>query len=82
MSGQEPRENEPPIRVSDRSPGVARIELNRPGSLNAWTPDLGVELLAALREASADDSVRAILLTGASGRAARSMFREHDLGGA
>ena len=35
---------------------------------DAWTPELGLGLLAALRSASADQDVRAILLTGA-GRA-------------
>jgi 2-(1,2-epoxy-1,2-dihydrophenyl)acetyl-CoA isomerase len=48
--------------------GLARIELNRPEKLNAWTPELGRELLDAVRAASADPEVRAILLTGA-GRA-------------
>lgn len=48
--------------------GVARITLNRPDALNAWTPDLGRELLAALERASADAEVRAVLVTGA-GRA-------------
>ena len=51
-----------------REGGVAHLELNRPEALNAWTPDLGRALLAAVREASADDGVRAILITGA-GRA-------------
>jgi 2-(1,2-epoxy-1,2-dihydrophenyl)acetyl-CoA isomerase len=48
--------------------GVAHLELNRPEALNAWTPEMGRELLDALHEASADSSVRAVLLTGA-GRA-------------
>lgn len=52
----------------ERTLGVAHLELNRPEALNAWTPDLGRALLAALQEASADPDVRAILLTGA-GRA-------------
>jgi 2-(1,2-epoxy-1,2-dihydrophenyl)acetyl-CoA isomerase len=51
-----------------RDGGVARIELNRPEALNAWTPELGRELLAAVRAASADRAVRAMLVTGA-GRA-------------
>lgn len=55
------------IRVARRD-GVATIELHRPEALNAWTPQMGREILAALREASADDAVRAILITGA-GRA-------------
>ena len=48
--------------------GYAHIELNRPESLNAWTADMGRQLLEHLTNASADSDVRAILLTGA-GRA-------------
>jgi 2-(1,2-epoxy-1,2-dihydrophenyl)acetyl-CoA isomerase len=48
--------------------GVAWITLNRPEALNAWTPQFGHELLAALDHAAADGEVRAIVLTGA-GRA-------------
>ena len=48
--------------------GVARITLNRPEALNAWTPELGRELLAAVRRASDDPAARALLITGA-GRA-------------
>ncbi|HYF25621.1 MAG TPA: enoyl-CoA hydratase-related protein [Baekduia sp.] len=51
-----------------RHGGVAHLELHRPEALNAWTPDMGRELLDAVREAAADDGVRAVLLTGA-GRA-------------
>lgn len=47
---------------------VAHIELNRPDALNAWLPEFADEVADALRTAAADDSVRAILLTGA-GRA-------------
>lgn len=45
--------------------GVAHIELHRPQALNAWTPAMGHELLDAVRHASADSSVRAVLITGA-----------------
>ncbi len=48
--------------------GLRELRLNRPSSLNAWTPQLGRELLAAVREASEDPAVRAILITG-EGRA-------------
>jgi 2-(1,2-epoxy-1,2-dihydrophenyl)acetyl-CoA isomerase len=48
--------------------GLARIVLNRPEALNAWTPELGRELLDAIGRAAADNKARAILLTGA-GRA-------------
>jgi 2-(1,2-epoxy-1,2-dihydrophenyl)acetyl-CoA isomerase len=50
------------VRMQD---GVATIELNRPQALNAWNAQLGSDLLAALREASGDDAVRALVLTGA-----------------
>jgi 2-(1,2-epoxy-1,2-dihydrophenyl)acetyl-CoA isomerase len=45
-----------------------RIELNRPERMNAWDRQLGVDLLSALEHAAADDSVRAVTITGA-GRA-------------
>src|SRR5581483_6103954 len=48
--------------------GLAVIELNRPDALNAWTPQLGSELLAAVRVAGDDPDIRAVLITGA-GRA-------------
>ena len=48
--------------------GVAAITLNRPDRLNALTSEMLRDLLGALREADADDDVRALLLTGA-GRA-------------
>ncbi|HLI11595.1 MAG TPA: enoyl-CoA hydratase/isomerase family protein [Alphaproteobacteria bacterium] len=48
--------------------GVCTITLNRPDRLNAINPDLLAGLVAALRAANADDSVRAIVLRGA-GRA-------------
>ena len=44
--------------------GVATIELNRPQALNAWNAQFGSDLLAALRQASRDDAVRAVVLTG------------------
>jgi 2-(1,2-epoxy-1,2-dihydrophenyl)acetyl-CoA isomerase len=44
-----------------------RITLNRPDALNAWDKQLGIDLRAAVREAS-DDAVRAVVVTGA-GRA-------------
>ncbi len=52
----------------DIADGVAHVELHRPDQLNAWTPDMGRELLAALRGVAVDDDVRAVLITGA-GRA-------------
>jgi enoyl-CoA hydratase/carnithine racemase len=48
--------------------GVAVVTLNRPEQLNAFTPRMGQELGHALVTLDADESVRAIVLTGA-GRA-------------
>ena len=48
-----------------REGAVAKVELNRPEALNAWNPQLGDDLLAALRSVAEDPSVRAVLLTGA-----------------
>ena len=44
---------------------VATVTLNRPDKLNAWTWNMERELMDALRLASADPAVRAIVLTGA-----------------
>ena len=53
------------LKIEDR---VAWVVLNRPEALNAWIPQLGVELLQALDHVADDPEVRAIVLTGA-GRA-------------
>ena len=52
------------LRLSE---GELMLELNRPDSLNAWVPQLGRDLLAALEFARGDE-VRAVTITGA-GRA-------------
>lgn len=46
-------------------PAIARITLNRPDRLNAYTPTLCEELLAALGRYRDDDSLRVLILTGA-----------------
>ena len=48
-----------------RRGGAAKIELNRPDSLNAWNKQLGRDLLDAVQGTAADDDVRAVLLSGA-----------------
>jgi enoyl-CoA hydratase/carnithine racemase len=45
--------------------GVATVTLNRPERLNAWTGTMYREVRAAMREASDDERVRVIVLTGA-----------------
>jgi 2-(1,2-epoxy-1,2-dihydrophenyl)acetyl-CoA isomerase len=60
--------------------GAARIELNRPEALNAWNKQLGQDLLAALTQASADEAVRAVRITG-SGRAFSSGADLRDISG-
>jgi len=45
--------------------GAARIVLNRPDTLNAWNAEFGGGLRDALAAAAEDDSVRAIMITGA-----------------
>src|SRR5947199_2704037 len=45
--------------------GVGRITLNRPQSLNAWTAEFGAELRDIVAGPAAEESVRAVLITGA-----------------
>jgi 2-(1,2-epoxy-1,2-dihydrophenyl)acetyl-CoA isomerase len=56
--------DESPILVEPRS-GYRLITLNRPQRLNAFTEPMHQALRAALAEAEADTSCRALLLTGA-----------------
>jgi len=44
---------------------VLTITLNRPERLNAWTAQMGSELIEAFDRADADDEVRAVIVTGA-----------------
>jgi len=48
---------------------VAEITLNRPDALNALSTALGRELIAACAAVAADPDVRAVVLSGAPGRA-------------
>ena len=54
--------------IWEQSGAVGRLTLNRPDSMNAWTAQLGTELRHVLEGDAANDSVRALLVTGA-GRA-------------
>jgi enoyl-CoA hydratase/carnithine racemase len=48
-----------------RDDGVAVLTLNRPERLNAWTPELEHDYFGLLRECSAANEVRVIVVTGA-----------------
>src|SRR5215469_14091089 len=48
-----------------RRDGVAKIELNRPETRNAWNDPFSADLLAAIRAVTEDPGVRAVLITGA-----------------
>jgi 2-(1,2-epoxy-1,2-dihydrophenyl)acetyl-CoA isomerase len=68
--------------IWDVDAGVGRITLNRPDSLNAWTEDFGRELKQIITGDAADESVRAVLITGAgrgfsSGADLRAGFDPH-----
>jgi 2-(1,2-epoxy-1,2-dihydrophenyl)acetyl-CoA isomerase len=51
--------------IWDESDGVGRLTLNRPETLNAWTAQFGGELKLVVEGEAAEDSVRAVLVTGA-----------------
>jgi 2-(1,2-epoxy-1,2-dihydrophenyl)acetyl-CoA isomerase len=51
--------------IWEQAAGVGRLTLNRPETLNAWTAQFGTELKQVVESEAADDSVRAVLVTGA-----------------
>lgn len=51
--------------IWEQDGGVGTITLNRPESLNAWTEAFGHELGRVIAGEAADESVRAVLITGA-----------------
>ena len=51
--------------LTERDDGVDTLTLNRPDALNALNSQLRRELLAALNAARKDESVRAVVITGA-----------------
>lgn len=48
----------------DVSEGIATLFLNRPDKKNAYTPAMGMEIVAAMEAAVGDSAVRVIILTG------------------
>jgi enoyl-CoA hydratase/carnithine racemase len=59
---------EPQTRTA-REGAAMIVTLDRPTAMNAFTAQMKDELIAALDEADADDSVRAVIFTGAGERA-------------
>jgi len=55
------------VNLYRRGPG-AKVELNRPARMNAWSRQFSADLLAAIREVTDNPEIRAVLITGA-GRA-------------
>jgi 2-(1,2-epoxy-1,2-dihydrophenyl)acetyl-CoA isomerase len=51
--------------IWEQTGAVGRLTLNRPESLNAWNRQFGEEMGQALAGQAADESVRAVLITGA-----------------
>ncbi|AWW73935.1 enoyl-CoA hydratase [Erythrobacter sp. KY5] len=55
--------------IVDKADGIATITLNRPDKMNAYTRTMGAEIIAAMDDIDADDSVRAVIFTGSGERA-------------
>ncbi|MFM5886482.1 MAG: enoyl-CoA hydratase [Novosphingobium sp.] len=64
----------------ERDGAVAVVTLNRPEAMNALSRALRSELAAAMREVDADDSIRAVVLTGAGTRAFTAGLDLKELG--
>ena len=48
----------------DVTDSIATVFLNRPAKKNAYTPHMGMEIVAAMEAAMADSNVRVLILTG------------------
>ena len=64
----------------ERDGPVAVVTMNRPEAMNALSAALRAELAAAMRALDADDSVRAVVLTGAGTRAFTAGLDLKELG--
>jgi 2-(1,2-epoxy-1,2-dihydrophenyl)acetyl-CoA isomerase len=66
------------VLVLDRSDGVATLTLNRPDSMNSLSVELKEALVEVVPELARDESVRAVVLTGAGrGFCVGQDLREH-----
>ncbi len=66
-----------PDILYDVKDGIARITLNRPDKLNAWTPAMQSSVKRAVVDAANDDAARVIVITGAG----RGFCAGADMGG-
>lgn len=69
--------------IYTKEEGIATITLNRPETLNALTPTMTAEWMAAIEDAKSDDGVRVLVVTGAgrgfcSGENPRSLATRRD----
>jgi enoyl-CoA hydratase/carnithine racemase len=53
------------LTLDDAHPGIAWLTLDRPGFRNAWSDEMLAGFVAALDWLEAEDSVRAVIVTGA-----------------
>ncbi|MBE9375683.1 enoyl-CoA hydratase/isomerase family protein [Saccharopolyspora sp. HNM0983] len=53
------------VLLTQDSDGVRLLTLNRPEAFNSLSVELKEDLIAALREAAADDAIRSLVITGA-----------------
>lgn len=53
----------------DKTDGIATITLDRPEKMNAFTRTMGSEIISAIDDFDADDSIRAVIFTGAGEKA-------------
>jgi enoyl-CoA hydratase len=55
--------------IYEKNEGIAIITLNRPDALNAWSAELAKEFLGAMEDVRNDESVKAVIITGAGEKA-------------
>ncbi|MEM6850090.1 MAG: enoyl-CoA hydratase-related protein [Pseudomonadota bacterium] len=65
MADEKAGESGEPTVLYDVDGAVARVTLNRPHALNAFTGPMRAELRSTLMRAASDEAVRAVVLTGA-----------------
>ena len=65
MNSPDTDKSERSIIVNEGDDGVTTITFNRPGSMNAYTSEMCVEIHVALEAFNSNDSQRALIITGA-----------------